>query len=247
MHDERAELHHEIHGEGAPLLWVHGFMGAGPDWRHVFHEPPAGFRLIAPDLRGHGSSPDLSTGFSFRQAGLDLIALLDRLSIDRACGIGISGGGIALLHAAVAAPARIGSMVLVSVPPRFPDQARAIQRQYAPAMLSPIEMEMLRARHRRGEGQIARLFDGARAMADDYDDVNFTREALSRVESRSLIVFGDRDPLYPVSTAVELYDAMPRASLWVIPEAGHVPVFRGHAAPFAAAALGFLSCALTGA
>ena len=47
------ELNYETAGDGEPLLWLHGFMGAGPDWKYIFKEPPAGFRLIAPDLRGH--------------------------------------------------------------------------------------------------------------------------------------------------------------------------------------------------
>jgi lipase len=43
-------------GEGEPLLWLHGGMGHAPDWQYIFKEPLAGYRLIAPDLRGHGES-----------------------------------------------------------------------------------------------------------------------------------------------------------------------------------------------
>ena len=42
------DLNYETTGEGEPLLWLHGFMGADSDWRYIFNEPPAGFRLIAP-------------------------------------------------------------------------------------------------------------------------------------------------------------------------------------------------------
>ena len=58
----------EIAGEGEPLLWLHGAMGSGPDWRHLFNQPPAGYRVIAPDLRGHGASTNPSGAFTFRQA-----------------------------------------------------------------------------------------------------------------------------------------------------------------------------------
>ena len=54
------DLHYEITGEGEPLLWLHGFMGAGLDWKYIFNGAPAGFQLIAPDLRGHGSSTNPS-------------------------------------------------------------------------------------------------------------------------------------------------------------------------------------------
>jgi pimeloyl-ACP methyl ester carboxylesterase len=54
-------LHCETFGEGEPLLWLHGFGGCGADWKYVFNEPPTGYRLIAPDSRGHGASTN-STG-----------------------------------------------------------------------------------------------------------------------------------------------------------------------------------------
>jgi pimeloyl-ACP methyl ester carboxylesterase len=63
---------------------------------------------------------------------------------------------------------------------------------------------------------------------------------LSRIAAETLIVFGDRDPLYPVSLAVELYDAIPRSYLWVVPNGGHGPVFHAAAPQFASTALGFL-------
>src|SRR6185295_4051948 len=47
-------LHHVERGEGRPLLLLHGFAGGGANWSLVFPEAPAGYRLIAPDLRGHG-------------------------------------------------------------------------------------------------------------------------------------------------------------------------------------------------
>ena len=67
------ELHYETTGEGEPLLWLHGFFGAGQDWKYIFNEPPAGFRLIAPDLRGHAESNNPSGEFSFKQAADDIL------------------------------------------------------------------------------------------------------------------------------------------------------------------------------
>jgi pimeloyl-ACP methyl ester carboxylesterase len=234
------ELHYETAGEGEPLLWLHGFLGAGPDWKYIFKEPPAGFRLIAPDLRGHGASTNPLGQFSFRQAADDVLALLRHLQIETVKAIGLSGGGITLLHLATAVPAAIESMVVVSAPPYFPAQARAIQRLTSEALFGEVEMDLMRKRHRHGSAQLERLFAHARAFADSYDDVNFTPPYLSTVTARSLIVFGDRDPLYPVSLAFELQSAIPRSHLWVIPNGGHGPVF-GDAAPrFADTALSFL-------
>jgi pimeloyl-ACP methyl ester carboxylesterase len=233
-------LNYEIVGDGEPLLWLHGFMGAGADWRYIFKEPPAGFRMIAPDLRGHGASTDPSGEFSFRQAADDVEGLLRHLGIDTVKAVGVSGGGITLLHMATALPTRIRSMVIVSAPPYFPAQARALQRQTSESMFGEVEMDLMRKRHRYGDTQVQQLFAHSRALADRYDDVNFTPPYLATIGAETLIVFGDRDPLYPVSLAFELHAAIPRSYLWVVPNAGHAPVFGDSAPRFAETATLFL-------
>jgi pimeloyl-ACP methyl ester carboxylesterase len=234
------ELHYEIAGDGEPLLWLHGFMGSGPDWRYVFKEPPAGFRVIAPDLRGHGASTNPSGDFSFRQAAEDVHGLLRHLGLGTVKAVGVSGGGITLLHMATALPTCIESMVIVSAPPYFPAQARALQRHMSESMFGEAEMDLMRKRHRYGEAQIQQLFAQGRALADRYDDVNFTPPFLATIEAETLIVFGDRDPLYPVSLAFELNAAIPRSYLWVVPNAGHGPVLGDGAPGFAETATSFL-------
>jgi pimeloyl-ACP methyl ester carboxylesterase len=237
---EGISLHYETFGEGEPLLWLHGFLGAGPDWRYIFTDPPAGFRLIAPDLRGHGRSTNPSNAFSFRQAARDVSALLRRLEIGQVKAIGLSGGGITLLHMATAEPQSITSMVIVSAPPYFPPQARSIQRQASASMFGDAERDLMRKRHADGESQIQRLLAQSRAFAETYDDVNFTPPYLSAITADTLIVFGDRDPLYPVSLAMELHAAIAGSHLWVVPNGGHGPVFGDRAPHFANTALSFL-------
>ena len=234
------EMYYETHGAGEPLLWLHGGMGSGDDWRHIFPEPPPGYRLIAPDMRGHGASTNPSGVYKFRQTGADVLALLDHLGLARVKAIGLSGGGITLLHAAIAQPQRLASIVTISAPPRFPEQCRAIQRQFSAAMLPAAELDRLRQRCKRGQKQIDELFGYARSFAEDTEDVNFTPADLARITADTLIVFGDRDPLYPVALATELYAAIPRAWLWIVPNGGHGPVFRDHAPRFVDTALAFL-------
>jgi pimeloyl-ACP methyl ester carboxylesterase len=55
-----------------------------------------------------------------------------------------------------------------------------------------------------------------------YDDVNFTPPLLGTITARTLIVFGDIDPLYPNRLAFELREAIPRSALWVVPGVGPV-------------------------
>ncbi|HUQ86402.1 MAG TPA: alpha/beta hydrolase, partial [Vicinamibacterales bacterium] len=81
----------------------------------------------------------------------------------------------------------------------------------------------------------------ARAFADDHDDMNFTAATLSSITAKTLIVHGDRDPLYPVEQAVELLRGIPNSSLWVVPGGGHGPIFGNQAAPFVTMATAFLA------
>ena len=233
-------LYWEETGTGEPLLWLHGGMGCGADWRYIFKDAPAGYRLIAPDLRAHGSSIDPSGAFSFRQCARDVQPLLQHLGLPSVKAIGLSGGGIVLLHMATSLPASISRMVIVSAPPYFPEQARALQRQWSPAALGEAEMARMRARHKGGDEQIRQLFDIVHAMALDHDDVSFTPSVLSTITAETLIVFGDRDPLYPVSIAFELQHAIQRSYLWVVPNGGHGPVFGPAAEQFSNTVLAFL-------
>jgi len=233
------ELHYDRHGEGKPLVWLHGGLGHGPDWRFIFPAEPPGYQLIAPDLRGHGRSTGARATYSFRQSAQDVIELLDHLRLDRVKIIGLSGGGITALHLANLYPSRVEAMVVISAPPRFPEQARAIQRQYAFDPLPDETKAQMRERHRR-ERQIDILFAQIRAFADG-DDPNFTKDDLGRITANTLIVFGDRDPLYPLSLAVEMREGIRRSWLWVVPNGGHGPVFGAAAPLFVETALGFLN------
>jgi pimeloyl-ACP methyl ester carboxylesterase len=233
------ELHYDVTGEGDPLLWLHGHMGHGPDWQYVFPESPAGYRVIAPDLRGHGRSTGAGPAYSFRQSAQDVFALLDSLAVNRVRIIGLSGGGITALHMATAQPDRVTAMVIVSAPPTFPDQARSIQRVFSEAMLGEGERALMRQRHRR-EGQFESLIAQANAFADS-DDPGFTAAQLATITAETLVVFGDRDPLYPLSSALDLRYSVAKAWLWVVPNGGHGPVFGPSAPAFADTALGFFA------
>jgi broad specificity phosphatase PhoE len=99
----------------------------------------------------------------------------------------------------------------------------------------------LRAKHPGGDEQARYLFETAHGFCDGYWDVAFTPPTLRLVRGPCLVVHGDADPLYPVSCAVALHTGIPRASLWIIPGAGHCPIFGAYAATFTLTALDFLT------
>jgi pimeloyl-ACP methyl ester carboxylesterase len=234
------EMYYEARGEGEPLLLLHGGGGIGANWELIFKEPPQGYQLVIPDLRGHGRSTNPSAEFTFRQCALDVLALMDRLRIDRFKAIGLSLGAKTLLHIATQQPTRIDAMVLVSATPYFPEQARTLMAQLATREHSEAEWEQMRQWHKHGDDQIKVLWALMSALKDSYDDMNFTPPYLSTIQARTLIVHGDRDPLYPVSLAMEMYASIRNSYLWVVPNGGHGPIFGEITSRFADTALSFL-------
>lgn len=233
------EIYYEVHGAGEPLVLLHGFSGSGQDWASAIAEWGSAFQLIVPDLRGHGRSGILTKPFRHQDAATDVLALLDRLNISACKGLGVSGGGNVLLHMATRQPERVKAMVLVSATPYFPAQARQIMRQYASNIPSE-QWEFLRQRHPGGDTQIQALLDSTAAFAESHDDMNFTPPHLSTIQARTLIVQGDRDPLYPVELSVEMARAIPRSGLWIVPHGGHGPVIGQGWPEFLKAAMQFL-------
>lgn len=220
------EMYYVIRGEGEPLVLLHGGGGVGANWDLFFKVAPEGFRLITPDLRGHGRTTNPSMKFTFRQSALDVFALLDQLGVERFNAIGMSMGAKTLLHMATQQPDRIESMILVSATPYFPQEARAIMRDVTPDNRTDAEWQQMRQWHTHGDEQIREIWKQSNGFKDSYDDMNFTPPYLSTITARTLIVHGDRDPLYPVNLAVEMYSAIPRSYLWIIPNAGHGPILR---------------------
>ena len=236
------QLYYEARGDGEPLLLLHGGTGIGADWTLVFTRgDPAGFRVIVPDLRGHGRSTNPSRAFTFRQAAQDMFALLDRLGIQRVKAIGLSLGAKTLLHMATHQPGRVDAMVLVSATPYFPAQARAAMAQLTVDAFSDAEWATQRQRHVHGDDQIRMLYEQMRGLKNSYDDMTFTPSLLATITARTLIVHGDRDPLYPVELAMEMYRSIPSSALWVVPNGGHGPIFGTLAAPFVDTALAHLA------
>jgi pimeloyl-ACP methyl ester carboxylesterase len=217
------ELYFEVHGTGEPLVLLSGFSGTSQDWKPTLDAWGPDFQIILTDFRGHGRSGILGKPFRHDDAAADVFGVLDHLGIGQFKGVGISAGGNVLLQMATRHPRRVEAMVLVSATPYFPAQARPIMRQYA-ENLSAGEWERLRAIHPGGDRQIQALLESTASFADSEDDLNFTSSHLATVEARTLIVQGDRDPLYPLELSVEMAKAIPNGSLWIIPNAGHGPV-----------------------
>lgn len=214
------KIYYETHGEGDPLLLLHGFSLSHQSWELWIEDLSRNHLLIIPDLRGHGLSSNPSNIFTHKMSAMDMYGLMDHLKIDRFKAIGQSTGAMTLTHMATMDTSRMSSMILIATTSFFPDQARQ-QMRGANYENWKTHMEPL---HPGGEDQIKMLIAQFHALANTYDDMNFTSPYLATIKCPTLIIHGDRDPLFPVEIALNFYKSIPDSYLWIVPNDGHIPI-----------------------
>lgn len=218
------KLYYEIHGDGEPLLLLHGFTMSHDMWLPWVDNLSKDYQIILVDLRGHGKSSNPSNEFTHRQSAEDIFALMNFLGIKEFKAMGVSSGGMTLTHMATMDTTRIQSLILIGSTTYFPETSRVLQKDATYENVSaknPGWMEYMRRVQPGGEAQIRNLLRQFNRMADSYDDMNFTSPYLSTIKCHTLIIHGDRDQHFPVDIPVNSYKSMPNAYLWIIPNFRH--------------------------
>lgn len=215
---------HSVHsGHGLPVVLLHGLCGSHRWWRYVVPALDDGRRVHVPEMvgfggsRGAGAQPGIT-----RMAGI-MLRWLDAMEIDRTDFVGHSMGAQVAIHLATEAPDRIRRLVLVS--------AAGIPHSLSPVRLAGLAGELVWPRAWGRPTFLATIAaDTARAgprttvralrhiLADDV------RPLLPRISAPTLLLFGEHDPLTPVSDGRLMEELIPDARLVVIPDAAHNPM-----------------------
>ncbi len=110
-----SSFHYEDVGQGPAVVLLHGLGGDGHEWVYQKAALASRYRVVIPDLKGHGLSAAPSTPvYSPFEHAKDVVALLDHLKIDQAFMVGISAGGFTCLALALDHTARVRGMVLLA-------------------------------------------------------------------------------------------------------------------------------------
>jgi pimeloyl-ACP methyl ester carboxylesterase len=229
-----ARLFYRDEGTGPIVLLVHGGTGTGDyDWEFLRPALTPHYRVIAPDLRGHGRSSDPHWGLGMDQIGADMVALLDALGERARAMITFSIGGSAILKLLCRRPELTDAFVGVGLS-RAGDPAavEGIVNGPWPRALIALEHE-----HGTGADHWRRLRE--RMSAAWAHDLAISDDDLANVTIPALIGCGDRDRLEPVSVAQSIAGSLPRGELLVMPAAGHFAI-RDRSQLFTAAVLDFL-------
>lgn len=107
----------EEHGAGEPLLLLHGLGSSGQDWELVAPRLAAHYRVLVPDVRGHGRSDKPAGAYGVPLFARDIAALCDRLGLTAVHVVGLSMGGMIAFELAVRRPELVRSLVIVNSGP----------------------------------------------------------------------------------------------------------------------------------
>ncbi|MBI5657374.1 MAG: alpha/beta fold hydrolase [Geobacter sp.] len=261
---DNARIFYEDQGSGPPLVFIHGWSMSGRAWR--FQAEPfaaAGYRVIAPDLRGHGQSTVPPGGVTLQGCAEDLVTLFSELALSGVVLIGWSLGALVSLAAFPRLRSRLKGMALVGGTPRF------TATDGYPHGLPPTEPKGMGVRLRRDfhktmgeffrgmfvsgelsrqqENRIAReIVMGGRLPDPDVALSTLAilasadlRAGLGAIDLPVMLLHGSLDTVCPVTAARYMAEQIPGAELELLDGCGHAP-FMSHPDEFNRRLGGFL-------
>ena len=111
-------LHHQVYGQGSPLIILHGFLGSSGNWHTISKNAfSPHHRVFALDLRNHGRSPHKSD-FDYPSMAADVLAFMDEQGLDQASVLGHSMGGKVAMYLALHHTTRVSSIIVADMAPR---------------------------------------------------------------------------------------------------------------------------------
>jgi pimeloyl-ACP methyl ester carboxylesterase len=218
--------------DGTPVVFLHGLSDSWRSFEPVLAHLPSSLRMLAVTMRGHGDAPKPEEGYGVKQLAADVVAVLDRLGVERAIVAGHSMGSIVAIRLALDAPERVAGLVLMGARPSFADldelyaamerfedpvdpafvrefQESTVARPALPGVIDTAVEESLKLP--------ARVWQ---ALIGPTLSVDHTAE-LGRIAAPTLVAWGDRDEIAGAVDQDVLGEAIPDARLVVYRGGGH--------------------------
>ena len=232
------EMYYEVHGEGTPLVLLHGaYMSIPSNWEALLPTLSQTHKVIAVELQGHARTADIDRPISYEAMADDVAALLDHLKIEEAAVFGFSMGGGVAIRLAIDHPEKVSRIVAASAgleygPESMPEGYWEMIGSITPELFkdTPFEAEYLRlAPH---PEDFPALVDKLKQL--DLTEFDWSAE-FAKIEVPSLYIFGDADivgldhiaKMHKAAGGVENGDmnGLPKTQLMVLPGTSHIGVF----------------------
>jgi 3-oxoadipate enol-lactonase len=251
-------LYYEVHGEGEPLLCVHGLACDTLAWIPQIQAFAAAHRTVIFDNRDVGRSSMSEGDYEIADMALDALALADELELDSFHLLGISMGGAIAQEVAIQAPERVRTLTLAVTFPAGSTYACRLAEVWG-ARVGQISREqhvdeLMLLNHSEGffenqdmvefirtamlnnpHPQSTEAFGRQIAACGRHD----TRERLAGLTMPTHVIGGEHDVLVPVWKSREIAELIPGAKLTVLPHAPH-GLSLERAEEFNSAVLGFI-------
>lgn len=231
-------LHHHLVGPtGAEPVLLGGSLGsAHAMWDDLVADLSSDYRVVAFDTRGHGDSPGAVGPLTMSDLAADVLALADRLDLDRFHYVGVSLGGGIGQQLAIDAPDRVASLTLACTAARFGeaedwhDRADVVRRDgLGPRREGTGERWFTDETRRRAPGQVTALLDAlVRTDRDSYAAccevlADFdSRGSLTRITAPTRVITGALDPSCPVEVTSVLRRGIAGADEVLLEDAAHL-------------------------
>lgn len=224
-------MYYEEYGSGEPLVLVHASLATGVgNWKAFVPYLSTHFRLIMPDLRGHGKTDNPQGEIRLPILTDDVAAFIKALNLASPFLCGWSGGGDIALDIGIRYPDLVKAMVVGGVTHRISEGYLASMRamgveapgkvnveQFEKAM--PQLVELLQIVHSQNPDHWKTLL--SQISYEMLEPTLPSHDGLKKITAPTLIIWGDRDQFLPIEDAIELYRLIPNAELAVLPNADH--------------------------
>jgi pimeloyl-ACP methyl ester carboxylesterase len=240
-------------GSGETVLLIHGMAGSSDTWRAVTPALAKKYRVVAPDLLGHGQSDKPRGDYSLGAFAVWLRDLLDELGVTRATIVGQSLGGGVAMQFVYQHPDYCQRLVLISSGGLGPDVGWTLRLLSAPGaeLMLPViaPQPALKAGNKLRSWFMAagiqsprgaEIWSAYSSLADPKTRQAFLRTLRSVVDYRGqavsalnrlhvaselpiMAIWGDRDQIIPVAHAHAAHAARPESRLELLEGVGHFP------------------------
>lgn len=232
------ELHHQDAGpRDAPAVLLAPSLGTTLAlWDQLAEALATDYRVVRFDMRGHGGSPVPSGSYSVEDHADDVVALADRLGLERFGFVGISlGGGIGQVLA-LDHPGRLASLVLCCTGPRFADphtwldRGALVRAEGMAPLVEPTTQRWFTPDFQRDRpDEVERVIDmlsstppdGYAACCDGLASYDVT-DRLRHIAVPTRVIAGSEDPATGPDLAKQMVEAIPDADLVVIDGVSHI-------------------------
>ena len=251
LHGERVAYRDA--GTGEALLLIHGMAGSSATWRAVIPALSKRYRVLAPDLLGHGESTKPRGDYSLGAFAASLRDLLDALDIGRATVVGQSLGGGVAMQFTYQHREYCRRLALISSGGLGPDLNWILRILSAPGaeLLLPVvaPRPILHVGNKLGawltslgvqSPRAGEMWSAYSSLSDQQTRQAFLRTLRSVVDYRgqavsalgkihvshglpTLLIWGEEDRIIPVAHGHAAHDAVPGSRLEVLPGVGHFP------------------------